>query len=176
MAQGALDGLCGLYAAINAIQVVVAPERLLRRAGVRHLFEAGIRHLARREQLDASLVEGMDLQGQYRLTKVLTKEAARYTGLRLCVTRPVMPKGRIGRDDILSVLDEGLGARAAVITCLWNSYNHYTAIVGRSDSRYYLHDSAGLQWIKRANVGSCSPRAAYTHQIERTGIALVRRV
>lgn len=46
--QGDLDGLCGLYSAVNAICLVPAPQRPLSRNQARVLFRSGITHLNNR--------------------------------------------------------------------------------------------------------------------------------
>jgi hypothetical protein len=153
LAQGALDGLCGLYAAINAIRVVLAPERGMRRGEVKQLFEVGVMHLVERGLLEVAVTDGMEVGAQFRLTKVVAREARRLTGLKLSIKRPDLPTGAFTREGLLSVLDTGLHGGAAIIACLGHTHDRYTVIVGRSPTRYYLCDSYGLQWIDRASLG-----------------------
>ena len=63
-AQGDLDNLCGLYAAVNAICVTSAPIRPFSPADAKHVLHAGVVYLQRRGWLSDALIDGMALQRQ----------------------------------------------------------------------------------------------------------------
>lgn len=172
--QGQLGGLCGLYVVINAIQVVIAPFRPRKRALVDHLYAAGIAHLSKRQRLEEALLEGMDIPTQHHLTRVLAAEATKQTGLVVTTCRPDAPGTGFDRNALLTLFDMSLMDGAAIITCIWNSYDHFTTIVGQSETRLYLHDSYGLRWINKAAVGPYVRGSPYAHQVSRRGILLVQ--
>lgn len=169
--QGDLDGLCGLYAAINAIAVVMAPIRLFSAADRAELMTTGTKYLAKRGQLITAITSGMTPAVQYRLTCKLAKEAGRLSGTAWEVTRPARTQTSFDRGELLRTLDLGLTAGAALVVCLENALDHYSVIIGRSAARYYLHDSSGLRWIARRSLGA--QRDAARHQIRRNGIVQI---
>ena len=171
--QGDLDGLCGLYAAINAVAVVLAPVRPLSSADIDILFVAGIKHLSRRGQLADAIRSGMGFGTQYRLTKALAKKAARLTSLPIAVTRPAKRHTPLRRRDLLRLLEQGMTDGAAMIVRFENALDHYSVVVGRSQTRFYLHDSGGRCWIARAALGTrrCSARR---HHLRAKGLVQVQ--
>ena len=158
--QGDLDGLCGLYAAINAVAVVLAPERPLSSAEIDNLFAAGVKHLSRRGQLADAVRSGMGFGTQHQLTQALAKKAARLTSLPITVTRPAKKHSSLRRRELMKLLERGLGDGAAMIVRFENALDHYSVVVGSSRARFYLHDSGARRWVTRAALGTrcCSAR------------------
>lgn len=167
--QGGLDSLCGLYAAINAICVVLVPVRPLRASEIDDLMRRGIHHLYREQKLKDALVNGMARKRQLSLTRVLLKRAYVITGHHLVAEPFFGPHHKTSRVELLQVIESSLRGGAAVIVCLGNTYEHYTVIVGCSLARLSLADSDGLHWLPKAHVGSCRDSKTYRHCIRSQG-------
>lgn len=171
--QGGLDGMCGLYAAINAIRLVAATVKPLSAARIASLFECGAEWLQDRGLLLAAVTDGMDEDAQYALTLRLAEDAEQMIGARLSITRPIDPDESFQRRKLLAVIDAGLAQEAALIICLEGTYSHYTVFAGRSDTRYYMYDSDDMKWIARDSLGVLSAGSRKRHQVPRTGIVQV---
>jgi len=162
-AQGDLDNLCGLYAAVNALCVTSATIRPFSTAEAKQVLHAGVAHLQRRGWLSDALIHGMALQRQRAVTQHMAKAAASIADLDFTVA-PLVPGA--AKDDAhatLELLAARITAGAAVIACLENTFWHYTVISGLSASRVYLFDSDGLHWIERRAFGICGRGSQLRH-------------
>lgn len=171
--QGDLVGLCGLYASLNAIRVVVQPVSPLDRRQVRRLMGRGAALLQEKGLLFGAIVEGMEEKVQHRLLQVTAGEAERIKGLSLAVERPALRLKRFSRQDLLNLIDQGLGQGAAVVVGLAGAVSHYSVIVGRDAYRYILLDSHGMTWIARTSLGTARSKRRY--QLGRAGVIFVQR-
>jgi hypothetical protein len=172
-AQGGLDGLCGLYAAINAIGLVAAPIRPLNTARTATLFECGAEWLHARGTLLAAVTDGIDEDEHYAMTQRVAQEAEQMIGTPVSVTRPISPNESFHRPRLLAAIDTGLEQGAATILSLEVTYSHYTVVAGRTDTRYYMHDSDEMKWIERKSLGVLAEGSAKRHQVSRNGIVRV---
>jgi len=164
-AQGDLDNLCGLYAAVNAICLTSAPIRQFRQAEAQSLLHAGVAYLQRREWLSDALSHGMELRQQRAVTQHMAKAAEHVTDLSF-IAAPLLPRtSKLATDATLELLVERISAGSAVIACLENTFCHYTVISGVSSSRVSLFDSDGLRWIERRSFGICGPASKARHCI-----------
>ena len=166
--QGNLDGLCGVYAAINAIGVVVAPLRPLRRCDARYLMKSGIRYLHRREALKKAAVEGMGVERQHKITRHLTSKGSARAGVQIEARTFTDEDAGNRRDLLFQAIEDSLERGAAVIVSLENKHDHYTVIVGYTATRFYLSDSDGLRWLSKACFGPCEGRVHYTNCVNLT--------
>lgn len=173
--QGDFDNLCGLYASLNAIQLVTAPARPISRVDANQLFLSGIDYLNRRKALVDVLEHGMDYRRQHALTRHMAKSASRITGISVTVEQAYpLGKPRDGTqtqtpiqstDQIMSGIAHRLSLGTAVIIELRKTLYHYTVIVGISPSRVILFDSDGLHWIERRSFGICDRGSQLRHCI-----------
>jgi len=162
-AQGDLDNLCGLYAAVNALCVTSAPIRPFSTAEAKQVLQAGIAHLQRRSGLSDALIHGMTLKRQQAVTQHMTKTAADMTEIEF-IAKPLMRgMSKLTADAALGMVASRISAGSAVIACLENTFWHYTVISGVSASRVYLFDSDGLQWIERRSFGICDRGSQLRH-------------
>lgn len=169
-AQGDLDNLCGLYAAINAICLVSAPIRPVRRAEAQQLLQAGLTYLERRNGLLDAFLEGMAIRRQRAVTQHVAQVASKALELSF-FAKPLLPaKSTVTTEDVLKVIAERIKAGSAVIVCLENTYWHYTIIVGMSDSRVYLFDSDGMRWLERRSLAVCGPNVEARHSVSRCSL------
>lgn len=167
--QGDLDGLCGLYAAINALQVVLAPHARMTGAQGRRLLAAGLVFLGRETQLQATCVFGMTAETLLRLIRHLAALAAKGRPYAIEVT--LGEPARWSRQDILRTIDTALERAAAVILLLGHTYEHYSVVVGASDTRYLLFDSYKWHWITRDSLGT--HRSSRRHRLAPSDIIIV---
>lgn len=170
--QGDLVGLCGLYAGLNAIRVVLQPVSPLDRRQVRRLMGRGAALLQEKGVLFGAIVEGMEEKVQHRLLQAMVDEAERITGVSLAVERPALLLQRFGRQHLLDIIDEGLGQGAAVVVGLGGAVSHYSVIVGRDADRYILLDSHGMSWIASKSLGAARSKRRY--QLGRAGVVLLQ--
>lgn len=84
--QGHASALCGLYAVLNAIQLVVWPQRKLSRCQLKKLFVSGVHHLDRSTGLASVLGQGIDEDAWLDLSRSLIKQASAMTGLSIGIT------------------------------------------------------------------------------------------
>ena len=85
--QGDHDNLCCLYAAINAIRLVLLPIRKLGRVQTKALFVHGARLINERGSLLSVLEDGMEEPLWIELCTSLASEASRLTGVAIKLTR-----------------------------------------------------------------------------------------
>ena len=144
--QGDLDGLCGVYAVVNAIRLVVYPFRPLRRSELTALFECGLAELSQTRRLRRSIVEGMNQRTWLRLCDEMVFEASAITGLELFASRLFDGKEVATDRDVLRIIRRNLRDGWPVLVALMDSYNHTTVIAGYSRTRLTLYDSSGHRW------------------------------
>lgn len=171
--QGNLDGLCGLYSAVNAICFVLAPHRPMNRAHAGVLFRKGISHLQDRGRLAEAVKHGMRPRWLRQLTQALAWCAQKLTGIKVAVEQPLQLAASPSRQALLDILDSALDRGAVVIVGLENTFSHYTVVCGRNEQRYYLFDSDRLSWIQRESLGVLSTRTTRRHQVHRKAILIV---
>lgn len=150
--QGDLDGLCGLYAIINAFAAVMAPAVPLGRPEARLMFGAGIVWLEERKKLRAVAIGGMEDELVFELAQHMAESLASWLGRAVVVSRP--RPGTWRRKRLLAVVDDALAHGHAVIAGLGHTHEHVSVIVRGTPSRYTLSDSDGLRWIARSSVGT----------------------
>jgi hypothetical protein len=163
--QGALDYLCGIYAAINALGLVAAPRIIMSDKMALSLMQTAIDYLHQKNHLCITFTDGMRFGLQLRLTRVLAKTMADMTGLRFHIEKPLFGQKACNRQHLIQAIEQGIMAGSAVMLCLENTYDHYTVVSGYSPSRFYLHDSDGLSWVARGSVGLAKPVYMHRHCI-----------
>ncbi|MEP4529536.1 MAG: hypothetical protein ABJ050_19650 [Paracoccaceae bacterium] len=173
-AQGDLDNLCGLYAAINAICLVSAPIRPLRHSHIEVLMAVGVGYLQRRKWLSDALIRGMTLERQRDLTEHMAEEAGRTTGLKLSTVQLFPKKPKVAKDIVINVIGKSVENGSALVVCFENTLWHYTVLSGLSLDRIYLFDSVGLHWIKRRSFGICGMGVQARHCVPLASLIEVR--
>lgn len=173
MRQGQLDSLCGLYAAINAIRVVLAPIAPLTTRQSKRLMQRGVAALAERGLLQDALIDGMEVQVQCELVRALANEAQAIVGTPLIVTQPAITPNRLTRSLLLDLIDKGLWRGGAAIVGLEGAVSHYSTIVAYDKHRYMLMDSYRFSWIFRDSIGVAKSKSRYS--VERAALVMVHR-
>lgn len=145
--QGTLDGLCGLYAVINAIAVARWPYVPVTPLEAAQLFEGGLYELNRSTDLAETVAEGMEWPTLRSLAPALCLQASvkpvRVDLVRLPYSAPATTRENAVRRNIM--------VQRPVIVNI-DDRSHYSVIIGLSKSRYYLHDSAGGYWVSKLST------------------------
>ena len=128
--QGKLDGLCGLYAAINAIRLALHNHGGLSEPHAKQLFGIGLTHLDRTHQLKERVISGVSNMCARHLVTRLIKHAGITSGMhdvQIMVERPDMASIK-QIHDIFDWIDEGLSQSKPVLVALYGALNHYSVI------------------------------------------------
>ena len=139
--QGDLDGLCGVYAVVNATRLVAHPHRRLRAADCYDLFAALLAELADAGRLRGFVTHGLGGRVMARLLRRSDRWLRKRHGLALEVSRPFAKRGQPEPDVCLRVLAEHLArpGTAAIV----GSDEHWTVVRGVTTKRLLLADSDG---------------------------------
>ena len=148
--QGDLDSLCGLYAIINAVQLVLYPLSLRRSQRV-SLFVAGIGELQRMRKLRSSITEGMYEPSWRRLAEAVVAKATELTGMPLQLER-LSPLGKQPGASV-NAIKSSVRRGVPVIVLLDGILCHWTVVARFSSSRLVLFDSLGHRWVVVASIG-----------------------
>jgi len=169
--QGDLDGLCGLYAVINAIRLACAPDRPITHREAEVLFSSGVKHLRREYNLSTALHRGMPRKQQRKLAKALLRSATLDLQRPLQI-RPVQsPTGQYHA----AIWDE-IDLGNPVCALFDGALDHYTVISGVSHKRLTLFDSTDLSWVSRASCRyGADPHTARHHIKARSLFAVTRQ-
>lgn len=151
--QGDLDGLCGVYAIINALRHL-CPE--LGAARSQAMFRVLVRSIAPRSpaRAIAKLNDGLTIGAVFRLTRLAAAHAERHCGSSISVS---LLAGRCDRGcplrwslaHLWHVLATVLSSRSAVILGLSGSQRHWSVAISISRRQLRLVDSDGLHRLRR---------------------------
>lgn len=161
--QGELDGLCGLYSAVNALALLVARGKRLSTATCTDLFQRGLSTVGADTSLEHVVGLGMDPELWLGIIETLADQLGRKLGLHIAVERPFEAYPHVGFGQIRRTIEAAVDRGAVVPVVLLGTYNHYTVIAAHSPTRFLLHDSARMRWLSKAACGST--RSRRRHQI-----------
>lgn len=148
--QGQLDFLCGLYAVINALRLLHAPNRLLSRQTCEKLFATGLESLGSRPTASYAAHCGMTIGRQAKLAKVVLRSPL-LQNLPKAVLRPALPRiTSVGELDnaVCSAIAQG----DVLLVCFEGRLSHHSVIMGVSASRVILFDSIGMHFVPKASL------------------------
>ena len=161
--QGQLDGLCGVYAAVNAAALLAARGRPVARRRCVKLFGHGVAVVAAAGQLEQVLLHGMRPELWRQVVDSVVAQAADLLGLRIAVDRHFASCPHAGFGHVRSVIEAALDRQALVLALLGGRHNHYTVITAHTPRRFLLYDSDGLHWLDKARCGT--QRSHQRHRI-----------
>ncbi len=153
--QGDLDGLCGVYSAVNAARAL-CPE--VDHDAAEWLFDELMRALPKVEA-DASVAVASGL-GKRHLVRLL-KRAVTYLGgehdIKLGLTRPPeqLLAGPANLDALWAWLERRVSARCMAVLGLEGRYHHWTVAIGVTPAQIRLFDSDNMSVLNR---GHCTFR------------------
>lgn len=144
--QGDADGLCGLYAAINAVRLVCAPIQPITRSQSMQLASEGFEFLRQKQKLETAITNGMGCSIQRKLLKHIVKRARKLTGLYIqCDKIEVTQYG--WQEKITNNIKNGY----AVNLVLEGAYDHFTVVSGVTETKFILFDSLQFKWVYKRN-------------------------
>ncbi|WOK37290.1 hypothetical protein [Sphingomonas sp. C3-2] len=164
LAQGKLDGLCGLYAIINALRLTAWPHKVLTYTDSKALFSFGTKFLHRRRQLKHVIRDGMPASLWRELADAVAAEAEPRAGIALAVLPYDAEPNSTDTTQLFDFIHSMLMAQRPVLIELGNCYRHYTVIAGISAARLELFDSWGYAHIHR-NACGYGPVARQRHAL-----------
>ncbi|AML50414.1 hypothetical protein [Falsihalocynthiibacter arcticus] len=148
--QGDLDSLCGLYAIINALRVLHAPNHHLTKRTCMTLFTNGIDALAADSSRKDAVYNGMKIARQRRLAKVLLSSSS-LRGRPRATLKPAL--SHITKvEELDQILRERIAGREVLLALFDGRISHHSVIVGCSPTRIYLFDSDGMQFVLKRNL------------------------
>ncbi|MXO66712.1 hypothetical protein [Altericroceibacterium endophyticum] len=154
--QGQLSSLCGLYALINAARLI-CHEQASDQTLWSDIYAHAIDRIGSKRHLRHALLHGLPYESWKMLQHPICDELSRRLGQPLRMRVLVRRKWRTrinSADRIRAAID----TERAVLCALCGTHEHYTVITGYTPTRWYLHDSAGLRWIRQ----SVTPEARAT--------------
>src|SRR3954454_18431364 len=167
--QGRLDGLCGLYALINALRLL-CPR--LDEDACERVFCALIRARARRTASPLTFLHGgLSRRELLRLIGSWQRFVAREFGIALTVSRLKVSEPRLR--GIWRALCRGLDGKTVAIIGLDGVERHWTVAHAATERTMRVADSSGLRVIFRSQctVGRTSLR----YQLRPSEVLVVRR-
>lgn len=155
--QGHLDGLCGVYASVNALGVLYG-----RRKGMgelrQNMFNAAIDYLNANGELSGSLKGGMLFRKMRQVCKVSAEVFEQNSGRSVNIRNA--SRSDIALSDFVKLIDEHLfmDEKRSVIVGMSGKYDHWSVIKRISNNRIYFIDSDGLKYINRKNATTANPQ------------------
>ena len=136
--QGGLDALCGIYSLVNADKIVKGTTDHA------ELFHLIIHHLASKDKLADTLVNGMLLKDVKAIVAEILENRWEW-GIRFAGV------GTPNLKDFWKEMHDFLlgGKNRAIIICLSGIHDHWTVVKGITKDRLVLHDSGGLCYLPR---------------------------
>lgn len=153
LAQGDTDGLCGLYCLINAIRIVMAPYRELRREEVRALFTAGVGFLTRQGSLPEA-VHSCIRERDWPKVATSIGVAAQDIIERPIVVEQAKLSRRVSSADTFRSLEQMIISGKAPCVFVRGKSRHYTVISGYTPLSFKLFDSFGYHRVLRRSCGT----------------------
>lgn len=172
--QGELDGLCGLYAIINAIRLSLYPERRLSKAEAARLFTAGVTELRKARSLHGTILTGIHDPSWRRVGDAMAAEASKVFGARFLIDR-FQFDAKLGDQEMLRVIRLVIRAGNPVLMRVQGPVDHWTVVCRFSKARLTLFDSSGLRWLPVSSI-TFSTKRTNRYRVPRRGIAVVLRL
>lgn len=143
--QGDLDGLCGVYALINAVEIISPrPE-----AHVETLMKACIHALYIRNGTPFFFLQGIGLHEMIHLLRMVVRP-----NFSIRYKRPFARNAGVSLtaywDACRVFLDED--GRTVITVLASNNIQHWTVVAAMSDRCLFLMDSDGLNRVKRTEI------------------------
>ena len=151
--QGELDGLCGLYAIVNALRLAVFPGHSLTDAQTYELFAAGVSWLDGRGLLASVVQSGMSQRVWRELMVHVTTELPNTLRGAISFQRLIKAGNAASLTMAYARITAACERGCPVLALVYDSYDHFTVISGTTASRLVLFDSYGFHWLNRQ---SCS--------------------
>jgi hypothetical protein len=178
--QGEIDGMCGVYAVLNACRLlsVTGDERLtsdLRWDQSKRLFRALCLSRTTRDLFPDIVCKGTEGPGMSRLIGVAQRWSLRHSRRSVEVAQPAQRHRAASVHDYFDALRDALraerGERKAFILGLGPPWNHWTVVRRVRDKEVDFFDSWGFP----ANDVVAAPFRAFTFDPSEKGVATYKR-
>ena len=153
--QGVLDSLCGVYAVVNATEIVigkfvVASNGSKRKGQKKALFKALINHLAKNNLLKIALTEGItEIDTRGGLLDIAIKSVKIHQKLKMKKQRSFDEDPETLEQYWEKLTSHLMQDRASVIIVVSGRLEHWTCVKEITTEVLVLADSAGVQFIHR---------------------------
>lgn len=174
--QGELDGLCGLYAIINAVRLVVYPARRLRPWELRQLFATGLATLASARRLRPTLSRGIPHRLWSKLCDSIIADAQALTGLELYAEQLFGSDDPVCAVQAVRRIKRQVRAGSPVLLALMDRYDHTSVVVGFSRTRLTLFDSAGHRWVWMRSLSFDAGQPGVPHYVPPSSVVALLAV
>jgi hypothetical protein len=167
--QGGLDGLCGIYAIVNALRLVVGNDPRISRKEYGTLFELlVVRAQALRPDSNPS-VDGIDTPQLNQLINDTVDYCEEEFDIEIKVSRPLLGGPRPMTWQAIDRLRGELDQPATALIIGFGGLDHWTAIKAITDQTFILHDSSGR---KHLAVRRC--RMSHSGSIQKRPLLIFR--
>lgn len=172
--QGEFDNFCGIYAAINALRLLLEAHRPLTHAECARLFITASKAMERDGLLlRATSGWGISQVRWRQLVRSLCRSASRITEFHVSSATPLPENRRWPRAHVFATVHAAIDAQRPVLLPLRGTYNHYTVVCAYTPSRLILHDSYGYSWIRKAACGVTLEPGRWRHRIATPSIIVL---
>jgi hypothetical protein len=149
--QGELDGLCGIYAIVNAMRLAASGADLNNKAW-RRLFAALMAEADDVVGAAAMASYGLDTRPLGKLLKFAAKNLSIEHGLEIAVSRVAKKQDRVDKPQLLQLLTSiSQEPRSAALIAVTGRMNHWTVLKSVARTSLELFDSDGYARVKLTN-------------------------
>lgn len=147
--QGHLDSLCGLYAIVNAIDLLHPLDGWTADGLMCRLVE----HVEKKGALGGAILGGIGAAMIWRLTKIAADYVGKEEGARVAVERPFRGHRVASTEAFLDDLDNQLTGGGVALICVAGKFElaHWTVARRVTPHTLQLHDSAGMRFLRRTS-------------------------
>ena len=140
--QGDLDSLCGLYAAVNALRLVLAPVRQVKRPEALNWFRTGLEFLGETGNLQDIIGHGIGPPEWLELMEILAVEAGTTAGCRVDVLQPLRYSARATRARMYGAIEDAIVRGQPVLITLSGSTTIIPSFKGSAPSAFGFSTAA----------------------------------
>ncbi|OAI07031.1 hypothetical protein A1353_08390 [Methylomonas methanica] len=166
--QGQLDGLCGVYAMVNAVDVLCGP---ISKRHAKSLFLEILAFLESRGPIAEQCTYGIVVQDMAAILKhVICKQ---YPIQR---SKPFHGRPTVDKQHYLQTLDDFLQQpQTVVLTCIEGYLNHWTLIERITDKALHCYDSYGIRFLLQRSCSMLHDEDEKLHRLMPTHTYLLKR-
>ena len=176
--QGDLDGLCGIYAVINAIKLVIAPSPSITDEHWYHLFSELL--AAADDAIGAvnATAGGIEARPLRKLLNCAVRHMEDEHDIEVTIKPLLAHKTRPHIEDVCALIKEATAIpRSAVIISFGGPLDHWTVVTRVTATTFELFDSVGLSRVHSSNLRmsyEASAPGRRQHIVSRNAIFVVR--
>jgi hypothetical protein len=147
--QGNLDGLCGIYALINAIRLATVDQLYLSNSEWIGVFGCLLAQADKHTGATNLVTGGVGARRLVALARYAIDQMADHYGIELTMSRPLIELERPSKRRLVAELRRFVGRPASsVLIGLGGHLNHWTVVRSVGDRSLGLFDSSGLHRIR----------------------------